>query len=54
MVMMGNEQSGLPDNMAESCDYLVKIPMAGKAESLNLAVSAGITLFRLREGKLGL
>jgi TrmH family RNA methyltransferase len=40
--------------MAESCDYLVKIPMAGKAESLNLAVSAGITLFRLREGKLGL
>ncbi|MCV6546531.1 MAG: RNA methyltransferase [Cohaesibacter sp.] len=54
MVMMGNEQSGLPDDMAQSCDHLVKIPMAGKAESLNLAVSAGITLFRLREGKLGL
>ncbi|SNZ20582.1 TrmH family RNA methyltransferase [Cohaesibacter gelatinilyticus] len=54
MVMMGNEQSGLPDNMAESCNHLVKIPMAGKAESLNLAVSVGITLFRLRESKLGL
>ncbi len=54
MVMMGNEQSGLPDNMAETCDQLVKIPMAGKAESLNLAVSTGITLFRLRESKLGL
>ncbi len=54
MVLMGNEQSGLPDAFAESCDHLVKIPMAGRAESLNLAVSSGITLFRLREGKLGL
>ncbi|SNY90096.1 RNA methyltransferase, TrmH family [Cohaesibacter sp. ES.047] len=54
MVMMGNEQSGLPDAFAEACDHLVKIPMAGRAESLNLAVSTGITLFRLREGKLGL
>ena len=54
MVMMGNEQSGLPDEFAESCDQLVKIPMAGRAESLNLAVSTGITLFRLRESKLGL
>lgn len=54
LVMMGNEQSGLPDDIAQACDHLVKIPMAGKAESLNLAVSAGITLFRLREGKLGL
>ena len=54
MVMMGNEQSGLPDAFAQTCDHLVKIPMAGRAESLNLAVSTGITLFRLREGKLGL
>ena len=54
MVMMGNEQSGLPDDFADACDHLVKIPMAGRAESLNLAVSTGITLFRLREGKLGL
>lgn len=54
MVLMGNEQSGLPDAFADTCDHLVKIPMAGRAESLNLAVSTGITLFRLREGKLGL
>lgn len=52
MVLMGNEQSGLPDDVAQSCDHLVKIPMAGRAESLNLAVSTGIALFRLREGKL--
>ena len=54
MVMMGNEQSGLPQDFADACDHLVKIPMAGRAESLNLAVSTGITLFRLREAKLGL
>nr|WP_321527049.1 RNA methyltransferase [uncultured Cohaesibacter sp.] len=54
LVMMGNEQSGLPDDFAETCDHLVKIPMAGRAESLNLAISTGVTLFRLREGKLGL
>lgn len=54
MVLMGNEQSGLPDEFAETCDQLVKIPMAGRAESLNLAVSTGITVFRLREAKLGL
>ena len=54
MVLMGNEQSGLPDEFAGSCDHLVKIPMAGRAESLNLAVSTGITLFRLREAKLEL
>ncbi|TLP43148.1 RNA methyltransferase [Cohaesibacter sp. CAU 1516] len=54
MVLMGNEQSGLPDAFADTCDHLVKIPMAGRAESLNLAVSTGITLFRLRESKLEL
>lgn len=54
MLMMGNEKSGLPEDFAQSCDQLVKIPMAGRAESLNLAVSTGIALFRLRESKLGL
>ncbi|WP_316858438.1 RNA methyltransferase [uncultured Cohaesibacter sp.] len=54
LVLMGNEQSGLPDAFAQGCDHLVKIPMAGRAESLNLAVSTGITLFRLRESRLQL
>ncbi|PLW77762.1 TrmH family RNA methyltransferase [Cohaesibacter celericrescens] len=54
LVLMGNEKSGLNDAFANACDHLVKIPMDGRAESLNLAVSTGITLFRLREGKLGL
>jgi len=44
-ILMGNEQSGLPDDFAEACDELVIIPMRGKADSLNLAVATGIVLF---------
>lgn len=44
-VLMGNEQSGLDDEIAGICDDLVIIPMRGKADSLNLAVATGIVLF---------
>ncbi|MEM1046932.1 MAG: RNA methyltransferase [Pseudomonadota bacterium] len=44
-VFMGNEQSGLDDELAGCCDDLVIIPMRGKADSLNLAVATGIVLF---------
>ena len=38
----------------ENCDFLVKIPMKGKVQSLNAAVSAGIVIYevlRQREGR---
>ena len=35
---MGNEQSGLPAEVEAACDELVRIPMMGKADSLNLAI----------------
>ncbi|TIT24926.1 MAG: RNA methyltransferase, partial [Mesorhizobium sp.] len=41
LLMMGNEQQGLPDSLAESCDRLLRIPQAGRADSLNLAVATG-------------
>ncbi len=44
-LLMGNEQSGLDDALAETCDELVIIPMRGRADSLNLAVATGIVLF---------
>jgi len=44
-LLMGNEQSGLPDDIAATCDTLALIPMRGKADSLNLAVATGIMLF---------
>ncbi|MGN6142803.1 MAG: TrmH family RNA methyltransferase, partial [Mesorhizobium sp.] len=41
LLLMGNEQQGLPDELAASCDRLVRIPQAGRADSLNLAVATG-------------
>lgn len=50
VVVMGNEQQGLTDALAEACDTLVKIPMAGRADSLNLAIATAITLFESVRG----
>lgn len=47
VLLMGNEQSGLPAAMEEACDVLVKLPMAGRADSLNLAVATGVMLYEL-------
>lgn len=52
VVLMGNEQQGLPDALAETCDRLVRIPQAGRADSLNLAVATGIMLFEIRRAAL--
>jgi TrmH family RNA methyltransferase len=44
-LFMGNEQSGLPADHAAQCDALVKLPMLGAADSLNVAVCAGVLLY---------
>ena len=46
-LFMGNEQSGLPAGYEAACDALVKIPMAGKADSLNVAVSCAVLLYEV-------
>ncbi|WP_411286687.1 TrmH family RNA methyltransferase [Phenylobacterium sp.] len=45
MILMGNEQQGLPPEMAGLCDVGVKIPMRGRADSLNLAVATGVMIY---------
>jgi TrmH family RNA methyltransferase len=45
LILMGNEQSGLPPELAATCDVNVKIPMRGRADSLNLAVATGIMIY---------
>jgi len=45
LLLMGNEQQGLPAEMARLCDVNVKIPMRGRADSLNLAVATGIMIY---------
>ncbi len=45
MILMGNEQQGLPRELAAACDVAVKIPMRGRADSLNLSVATGIMVY---------
>jgi TrmH family RNA methyltransferase len=52
VLVMGNEQKGLSDALAGACNQLVRIPMAGRAESLNLAVATGLMLFEARRASL--
>ena len=44
-LLIGNEQQGLPPDYEAECDLLVKIPMAGRADSLNAAVAAAVMTF---------
>ena len=45
VLVMGNEGQGISSVMAESADQLVHIGMKGRAESLNVAVAAGVLMF---------
>jgi TrmH family RNA methyltransferase len=45
LILLGNEQAGLTQDLAASCDLAVKIPMRGRADSLNLAVAAGLMIY---------
>lgn len=47
-LFMGNEQSGLPPAYEQACDALVKIPMHGKADSLNVAISTAVLAYEVR------
>jgi TrmH family RNA methyltransferase len=44
-LLIGNEQQGLPADYEAECDLLVKIPMAGRADSLNAAIAAAVMAF---------
>ena len=46
-LLIGNEANGIKDSTAKQTDILVKIPMLGKAESLNAAMAAGILMYEV-------
>ncbi|EEY03741.1 TrmH family RNA methyltransferase [Brucella neotomae] len=54
ILIMGNEQQGLPDSLAGACDKLARIPQAGRADSLNLAIATGVMLYEIRREALTL
>lgn len=47
-LLVGNESQGLPASYEEQCDLLVKMPMMGRADSLNAAVAASVMAFQVR------
>lgn len=46
-LIIGNEGKGVGKLVSEECDYLVKIPMYGKTNSLNASVAAGIMIYEM-------
>ena len=54
VLLMGNEQSGLPEDLAREADALARIPQVGLADSLNLAIATGVMLFEARRHLLTL
>ncbi|MEO7504183.1 MAG: RNA methyltransferase [Sphingomicrobium sp.] len=47
-LLIGNESQGLPADYEAECDALVKMPMLGRADSLNAAVAAAVMAFHVR------
>jgi TrmH family RNA methyltransferase len=46
ILILGNEQKGLSTEQTKICDVTVSLPMHGRLSSLNLAVAAGVLLYR--------
>ncbi len=47
-LLVGNESQGLPAAYEAECDLLVKIPMGGRADSLNAAIAGAVMAFQVR------
>jgi 23S rRNA (guanosine2251-2'-O)-methyltransferase len=51
-IVLGAEGEGMRQLTKKSCDYLVKLPMLGQVESLNVSVATGICLFEALRQRL--
>ena len=50
VLALGSEGEGLKALVQKNCDILVKIPMHGSVESLNVSVAAGVLLYQIKQG----
>lgn len=46
-IIMGSEEKGLSNSVINLCDHLIKIPLYGKIESLNVSVACGTILYEM-------
>ncbi len=51
-LVVGNEEKGIRKLVLENCDFVVKIPMQGKIDSLNVSVATGVLLFEILRQRL--
>ena len=50
-LVIGNEGQGMSKSMFNACDFIAKIPMYGKINSLNASVAAGIMIYEVMRFK---
>lgn len=50
-LVLGNEEKGIRKLVSGNCDFLLKIPMRGKIDSLNVSVAAGVLLFEINRSR---
>lgn len=51
IIVMGTEKDGITDTLENACDFMAKIPMRGKTDSLNLSIASGLMLFEVMNRK---
>lgn len=53
-IVIGNEGSGMRRLVKEKCDFIVKIPIFGRIESLNASVAGALIMYEAARGRKGL
>ena len=54
VLLVGSEKLGLSNHLVEVSDFMVRIPMEGRCDSINVAVAAGVLLFEMFNQRRGL
>jgi tRNA G18 (ribose-2'-O)-methylase SpoU len=52
-LLIGSEKRGLSERLAEIADFMVRIPMRGGCDSINVSVAAGVLVFEMSGQRLG-
>jgi TrmH family RNA methyltransferase len=52
ILLLGSERQGLPPEQTEACETVLRLPMQGRATSLNLSIAAGVLLFEMQKYRM--